>query len=200
MTMKFILTGVPGAGKSTICNRVAEKMSGVSIVNYGDMIFEVAKELYPKIICAREDTRKLPRKNYKEIQIEAAKKISLLEDNVIIDTHMSLKTPFGFYPGLIPETLHIIQPDGIILVEFNPRDVIARREKDRLAGKRTTRDMESEEEILLHQQVNRMYAISYSAMNQCYVKIIDLTWPQKYEFQHTDYAVDKIIEMLNFKL
>ncbi|MEM2907287.1 MAG: AAA family ATPase, partial [Candidatus Odinarchaeota archaeon] len=101
--MKFILTGVPGAGKSTICNRIAEKMSGVSVVNYGDMIFEVAKELYPKIICTREDTRKLPRKNYKEIQIEAANKISLLEENLIIDTHMSLKTPFGFYPGLIPE-------------------------------------------------------------------------------------------------
>ncbi len=198
--MKFILTGVPGAGKSTVCNRLLERTSDVSVVNYGDMIFEDAKKLYPSLIQVREDVRKLPRDEYKNIQVEAARKISLIKGNVVIDTHMSVKTPYGFYPGLIPETLHIIQPDGIILLEFNPRDVIARREKDRLAGKRVTRDSESEEEILLHQQVNRMYAISYSAINQCYVKIIDLTWPQQYDFQHTDYAVGKIIEMLNFKL
>uniref|UniRef100_UPI00406DA521 Adenylate kinase n=1 Tax=Odinarchaeota yellowstonii (strain LCB_4) TaxID=1841599 RepID=UPI00406DA521 len=198
--MRFILTGVPGAGKTTVCNKLAEKMSNLSVVNYGDVIFEEAKKLYPSIIQVREDTRKLPRADYRNIQIEAAKKIGLITDNLIVDTHMSLKTPYGFYPGLIPETINIIQPDGIILLEFNPRDVIARREKDRLAGKRVTRDMESETDILLHQQVNRMFAVSYSAINQCYVKIIDLTWPQEYEFQHTEYAVNKIIEMLNFKI
>ncbi len=198
--MKFILTGVPGAGKSTICSKLVEKTSDIHIVNYGDMIFEEAKKLYSNIIQAREDTRKLPRKKYKDIQIEAAKKISLIEGNVIIDTHMSLKTPYGFYPGLIPETLHIIQPDGIIILEFNPKDVITRRERDRATGKRLTRDRESEDEIVLHQQVNRMYAISYSAINQCYIKIIDLTWPQEYEFQHTEFAAEKILQLLNFRI
>lgn len=198
--MKMILTGVPGAGKSTICNLLKEKIKGLAIINYGDYIFQVAKDLFPEIIKYREDTRKIHRKKYKEIQIEAAKKISQMEENVIIDTHVSLKTPFGFYPGLTPETLNIIEPDGIIILEFNPKDVLMRREKDRMAGKRITRDKESESEISTHQQINRLYAVSYSSLSQCYVKLIDLTWPQQYEFQHTEYAVDKIKEIFGFKL
>ena len=190
--MKAIIAGVPGAGKSSICSKLKEKINDLELINYGDLIFNVSKEKFPDKINAREDVRKLPRIVYKEMQIEAAKKINKFKGKIIIDTHLSLKTPYGFYPGLIPETLSIINPDIIILLEFNPMDVIVRREKDRISGKRPSRDFEKEAEILIHQNMNRIYAVNYSANAQSYIKIIDLTWHQEYEFHHVEFAVEEV--------
>jgi adenylate kinase len=194
--MKLVLTAVPGAGKSTICNHLKEKNKDLIIANYGDYIIKIAEEMFPNKIKKREDVRKIPRKEYKDLQIQAAYELNKIKGNIIIDTHLSLKTPTGFYPGLIPTTLEILNPDIIVILEFNPRDVIKRRELDRKRGIRNSRDNETEKEIIIHQKINRIYGISYSARIQSYLKIIDLTWKQKYNFEHTEFAVNEINKLL----
>ncbi|MHA1836169.1 MAG: adenylate kinase [Candidatus Odinarchaeia archaeon] len=197
--MKLILTGVPGSGKSTICNKLKEKQPEIKIVNYGDLIFKAAKEIYPNKIQVRDDVRKIPRLEYKELQIESALKITRINHDLIVDTHMSLKTPQGYYPGLTMETIKIINPDVIITLKLNPKDILERRKKDIISKTRMSRDVEKIKEIEKHQNVNEMYAVSYSTIANCYFLPIDLTWKQRYIYEHTDYVVSEIIKILNYK-
>ena len=44
--MKIVLVAVPGAGKSTTLNMVKEKMPDVAVVNYGDVMLDIAKRMY----------------------------------------------------------------------------------------------------------------------------------------------------------
>ncbi|MHA1410376.1 MAG: AAA family ATPase, partial [Candidatus Odinarchaeia archaeon] len=181
---------------STICKKLKEQIDGIVIQNYGDLIVELSKKMFPDLIKEREDVRKIPREHYKAIQIGAAKKLSDIKDTLVIDTHLSLKTPRGYYAGLTHETLKIINPDIFLLLEFNPKDVVFRRNIDKKNGKRLARDTETEIEIANHQNINRMYAVSYAARSQSYFKIIDLTWEQEYPFQHTEFAVSQIKKLL----
>ncbi|MBC7081495.1 MAG: adenylate kinase [Thermoplasmatales archaeon] len=160
--MKVIVAGIPGAGKTTVLNEV----KGIEIVNYGDVMFSIAKE--KNLVKNRDEIRKLPVEKQRKLQKEAARKIAKKKD-VIIDTHCTIKTKDGYMPGLPYEILSIIKPDFIVLVEADPKEIEKRRNKDKdIRG----RDVESLEEIELHQNINRMAAIAYAALINANVKIV----------------------------
>ena len=48
----------------------------------------------------------------------------------IIDTHMSIKTPGGYFPGLSSNNLSTLKPDLLVLVEAKPDEISSRRLKD----------------------------------------------------------------------
>ncbi|HDD45847.1 MAG TPA: adenylate kinase [Candidatus Aenigmarchaeota archaeon] len=190
--MRVIILAVPGAGKSTILRMISEKVKDVKLVNFGDLMFEEAKKLG---ISNRDEMRKkLSLDSYRAIQISAAKNIASMEGNVIIDTHASIETPEGFYPGLPIDLVKEMKPDIIVLLEFNPRVIAERRKGDKT---RTTRDMEGEEEIALHQAINRVYATIASASTMAKLKIIRLIWEEKREFEHSEYASNEIAKLFS---
>ena len=160
-----IIAGIPGAGKTTVMNE-AIKGKNIKVINYGDVIFEIAKER--KLVNHRDELRKLPFDIQRNMQIEAAKKIAKNE-NVIVDTHCTVKTPYGYLPGLPYDVLNILKPDRIILVEANPEEIVARRSKD---ADIRMRDEESKEEMEEHQLMNRIAAMSYATIIGATVKII----------------------------
>ncbi|MHA1238072.1 MAG: adenylate kinase [Candidatus Odinarchaeia archaeon] len=190
-----IIGGVPGSGKTTICKRV-EKESDIKVFNLGDVIYNISKKMFPDKIKVREDTRKIPLHQYFKIQVEAAKLIKEAKEDKVVDTHLALKTPRGYYPGLPQEVLKILSPEAIILIETDPEEIIRRREKDREAGVRASRDKENIAEIEEHQQINKLYGVAYSASCGCYLKIINLRWAQEYPFQHTEIASKVIIDLI----
>ena len=54
--MRMVVTGVPGVGKTSVMEGVAQEKS-LKIVNYGTVMFEVAKE--QGLVADRDDIRKL---------------------------------------------------------------------------------------------------------------------------------------------
>ncbi len=160
--MKVVVAGIPGAGKTT----VLKEIKGVKIINYGDVMLEIAKK--KNLVKDRDEIRKLPLEEQRKLQKEAAKKISKKKD-VIIDTHCTIKTKEGYMPGLPYEILSIIKPDFIVLIEANEEEIDKRRNKDKEIRER---DAESLEEIKLHQSINRMAAIAYASFVNANIKIV----------------------------
>ena len=173
--MLVIAIGVPGVGKTYVINKALEKLKSEDItyetINYGDVMLEIAKS--KGFVKDRDEMRKLNPKVQREVQKLSAQKIAAMSrgKNILLDTHGTIRTPQGFIPGLPEWVLRELNPDHMIIVEAKIEDIIARRKKDQVAIR--NRDFESDEEILLQQQLNRMIAISYSVFTGMTVKIID---------------------------
>ena len=163
--MIAIVAGIPGAGKTTVMNEVLKKRE-YKVVNYGDEIFKIAKER--RLVEHRDELRKLPYEMQREMQIEAAKRIAKL-GNAIVDTHCTIKTPFGYLPGLPYDVLSILKPSRIILIEANPEEIMERRKKD---AEIRVRDEESIESMEEHQLMNRIAGMSYAVLTGATLKII----------------------------
>jgi len=168
MNMKVVVTGTPGAGKTTVLNKALEELEGFKVINYGDKMFEVAVE--EKLVEHRDKMRKLPPEEQKRIQKLAAKKIAeeAEETNIIIDTHCTISTLKGYLPGLPKWVLDELRPPLIIIIEANSDEILIRRMKD------TTRirDIEYIAQIEEHQLMNRAVAMAYAMYTGATVKII----------------------------
>jgi len=94
--MRVIVAGVPGAGKTSIMSEVSKKTHH-TIVNYGTVMLELARE--EGVVEHRDDIRRLPIEKQRELQRKAAERIGAM-DNIIVDTHLTIKTASGYFPGL----------------------------------------------------------------------------------------------------
>jgi adenylate kinase len=153
----IVVMGLPGAGKTTVLKE-AVKDTSFKIVNYGDAMFEVA--LKEGLVSDRDQMRKLPFERQKEIQKKAAEKLSKEKGDVLLDTHCSIKTKYGYLPGLPHNILKELNPKALVLIVAPAKDITRRRNED-LTRKR---DKLSEEEILEDVLVNKIYLFSYSAL------------------------------------
>ncbi|KUO79631.1 MAG: adenylate kinase [Vulcanisaeta sp. OSP_8] len=191
--MKIVLVAVPGSGKSTTLKYVKEMLPDVTIVNYGDYMLEVARRNYG--ITNRDDMRKkLPVEEYRKVQELAAEEIARLSGDVIIDTHASIRVQGGFYPGLPDRIITKLRPDAIVLMEFDPKDILERRSKD--LGLRD-READTPEEIELHQLANRYYAFAAANAGECSVYILDFRKkPQTRPFEHAEMAAKFIVDLI----
>ena len=204
--MKLILIAVPGSGKSTIIQLVQKKYPTIKKIVYGDLMFKIAKKEFD--IKDKDHIRKLPIKEQKKLQEKVAVEIADMTGNAIIDTHASVKTIMGYWSGLPTSVINQLEPDAIVIAEFRPEDIIKRRKKDMQLKKpivtkastlrkpRPARDIEQENEIGFHQQINRSFAIASANQINCPLKIIDLKFPEKSEFEHAIIAADEIIRMI----
>ena len=129
---KIIVVGIPGVGKTTLINKIAEiikdRNKSVNVTNFGTVMFEVAKE---NGLNNRDELRKLPISEQKKLQKIAAEKLSKIDDDVvIIDTHAYIKTTAGFNPGLPYYVLQIIEPSLFISITAKTEEIYNRRMKD----------------------------------------------------------------------
>ena len=161
--MRAIVAGIPGAGKTTVLNEVIKK-AGIEVINYGDVMFEMAKK---EGIKDRDEMRKLPYEKQRELQRKAAEEIAK-KDNVIVDTHCTIKTPYGYLPGLPYDVLQILKPERIILIEADVDEILQRRKKDEEIRQR---DKESKEEMEEHQLMNRIAGMSYAVLTLSLIHI-----------------------------
>ncbi|MFQ6124741.1 MAG: AAA family ATPase [Candidatus Heimdallarchaeota archaeon] len=208
--MKMVLAAVPGAGKSTVMHLIQKELPEINIVTLGDFMYNIAKKDYG--IHDRDEMRKkLSPTGYRDVQERAATNISQLTGDVLIDTHLSIKTSFGYYPGLPDDLVRLIQPDVIVLLEFEPKIVLNRRKKDiELNNEKTTligtvvkpragRELENLEDIDHQQQLNRYFAVAAANAARCSVKIIDLRFEQHIPFEHAQTAAKELIALFKNK-
>ncbi|MBT4322039.1 adenylate kinase [Candidatus Woesearchaeota archaeon] len=163
--MIIILAGIPGSGKTT----VASVLKDFEEITFGDVMFEVAKEM--GAVETRDDLRKdIPEEEYSKIQEETINKIAerIQNKDVIINTHLSIKHPYGYTEGLPDLALEKFKPTLMVIIETDPKGVIERRNTD----KTRTRDEESELDLKEHQKINREFASKYSMKSGAKVIII----------------------------
>jgi adenylate kinase len=162
--MRIVVTGVPGVGKSTCMNAASEKL-GWEIVNFGTFMYEIARA--EGLVESRDDMRKMELGDQRKIQKLAAENIAA-RDNVIVDTHLTIKTQKGYLPGLPVGVVEKLMPNTIFIVEASPQEIFDRRNKD----PSRKRDQDTVEDIETHQFINRMAAASDAVLSGASVKIV----------------------------
>ena len=171
-----VVTGIPGVGKTTVMKKAAKGMD-IEFVTFGTVMEEIAKET--GLVKDRDEMRKMTLKQQKDLQIKTAEKVAKKE-NVIVDTHCTIKTPKGYMPGLPEWVIKKLNPTAIVIVEADPEEIYNRRANDPTRN----RDPDSKEQINEHQQINRAAAMAYAALTGSTVKIV---------FNH-DNAIDAAVE------
>jgi adenylate kinase len=159
-----VVTGIPGVGKTTVMKEAAEGID-IQFVTFGTVMADIAIEL--NLVKDRDDMRKLTLEQQKELQIKTAEKVAKM-DNVIVDTHCTVKTPKGYMPGLPEWVIKKLNPTAIVVVEADPEEIYNRRSKDITRN----RDPDSKEKIAEHQQMNRAAAMAYATLSGATVKIV----------------------------
>ena len=165
----IIVTGLPGVGKTRVINDAVNLAKDkYEIKTFGSEMFAVAKK--EGITNNRDKMRKMSYQIQKDLQIIAAKNISgySKKSNIIIDTHSTMETPFGYFPGLPLEVLEKITPKTIVLIEADEKDIMKRRKTDNTRE----RDKDTIEHIMEEQQINRPFAASYCTLTGASLAII----------------------------
>jgi adenylate kinase len=167
----IIVAGVPGAGKSTVLLEAwkrVEKELNYTIVSFGTEMLQLCK--LAGLVADRDEMRNLTPDAQEEMQWRATKRIAERPENILLDTHCTIKTGSGSYlPGFTPRMLERMSPKAIILVDAHEAEIRGRR---RLDKSRPLRTIESNEDILEHKLINRAYAAAFSARSCCLLRII----------------------------
>ena len=163
----IIVMGLPGAGKTTVLNGAQEKKPEYKILNYGTLMFEIAKDKYN--LENRDEIRKLDAKQQKKVQKLVGEKLSKEKGKVILDTHCSVLNPEKkFYlPGLPYSLLKNLKVEMLVLVTGEIKELSERRAKD----KSRIRAIDPKE-IEEHDSHNRILLASYSVLTGAPAKII----------------------------
>ena len=167
---KIVIVGIPGVGKTSVVNKIAEKLNqqnkSVSVHSYGTVMLEEAKKMGIK---NRDELRTLPIVKQKQLQKMAAEMLSNLSDDVIfIDTHAFISTSAGFYPGLPNYVIQIIEPTNFIAITASPNEIHNRRMKDETRD----RDPVSIEDIKKELAVQDAMLSSCSVLSGSPMKVI----------------------------
>lgn len=174
MNRTIIVTGIPGTGKTTVCNFVEKfaKNAGVevNVINYGTVMMDIL-EKHGKTMerdAMRKDNVETQRTLQREVAEEVTEKIGKLKGLIIIDTHMSIRTPEGYLPGLPSHNLQILKPEMLVLVEAQPREISSRRMKDASRKRDAAMEDRVKEELLF----SRLMAGACAVLASAPVKIV----------------------------
>lgn len=187
----IIVAGVPGAGKSTVLLEAwkrVEKELNYTIVSFGTEMLELCKE--SGLVANRDEMRNLGADLQEEMQWRTTKRIVERPENILLDTHCTIKTGSGSYlPGFTPRMLERMSPRAIILVDAHEAEIRGRRRLDKSRPMRTN---ESHEDIYEHKVINRAYSAAFSARSGCLLRIIQNNTG---EFER---AVDEFVDTLRY--
>lgn len=203
--MRIVVSGVKGSGKTTTINYVKKKID-VKVLSFGDYVVKLAEKKYGSV--EREVMEEKSREEHVEIQKMAAKQMKKdMESlkNIIIDTNLFFLKKDGIFPGLPEYVLEILNPDVLVILENDPKDILSRRLRDetkagihsigvgktrkRHAG-RTIKKIEEELEL------QKKFAVSCSNYTGCTIKIINLKYKESKPFEHAEKAAEEIVKIL----
>ncbi len=173
------VVGVPGVGKSTVVDLSVGILSSrgfrAVVLNYGDYMF---KRLFlAGVVKSRDEIRGLPIRVQVEHQAEAARMMirSASEELLgargvlIVDTHLLIRTPSGYWPGLPLHVAQELKPDSIILIEATPEEILSRQARDTSRVRKDYSDPAVIEEMM---RMNRIEALVVASFTGATVNII----------------------------
>lgn len=170
MSRLIISVGLSGVGKSTVIEEaIMLSEHEWNWINYGDKMFEVANDR--DLAETRDDMKNIRPEKYKEIQEIAANQIreEADENNVIVDTHAAIKTPFGYVPGLPKWSIEMLNPDHLVFIWAEPSEIARRRQED----VNRDRNTESAEVLEEYQSIAREMASTGAVLTGSYLKMLE---------------------------
>jgi adenylate kinase len=174
MNKTVIVTGIPGTGKTTVCTFVEKlaRKAGVetSRITYGTVMMGILQK-HGKAMerdAMRGDTLDSQHELQREVAEAIAEKTKQAKGITIIDTHMSIKTPAGYMPGLPHHVLQLLKPEMLVLVEAQPGEISSRRMKDATRKRDEATENVVKEELL----VSRLMAGACAVQTGAPVKIV----------------------------
>ena len=185
---RVIIVGIPGVGKTTVITKVFNKLTKQQMntkhMVFGTAMFEEAQKIG---VTERDDMRKLSTDKQKQLQISAATSISKHEDDIVlVDTHLFIKTPNGYLPGLPDYILKALSPTHVILIEGTSEEVIKRRQNDPTRA----RDDATAYSVELENSIARSMLSTCSILTGATINII------RNEQGQSDLAADQIVTSL----
>lgn len=162
--------GLSGVGKGTVLEQamnLADKQ--YKLINYGDRMLEIAKD--DGLVESRDEIKSLDPETNKRVQKEAAESIleDAEEDDIIVETHAAIQTPYGYIPGLPEWSVKAMEPEKIIVIDASAEAIYERTRED------SSRDREHDtvEKIDEYRQVAREMASAGSVMTGAYLTVIE---------------------------
>lgn len=157
----LFVCGSPGAGKTTIVNRLAKKRS-YKVLNIGTLIMQEA--LKRRYVKNRDELRFMSGKRINELQVEVFKRISKMNGNIILDTHATVEQNGRYVPGIsIANIENLNRLMGFVYIDSLTKDILKRRKSDR------TRRRENERPDLI--DVQRLINISILSTCSTYLDV-----------------------------
>ncbi len=163
----IVVMGVPGAGKTTVLMKAVEQSPGWRVVTWGDAMVKIAQE--KGLVKDRDEMRKLPLDAMRKLQEETADRMAKEKGNWVLDTHCSINTPDGYYPGLPFSVLARMKVRKLVLVDAPVEDIIRRRAAD----KTRKRDVQDRRELAAHEFANKALLFAYSAFTGAPAAIVE---------------------------
>lgn len=174
MKKTIIVTGIPGTGKTTVCNLVEKlaKSAGIetNVINYGTVMVDILKKSgrLMERDAMRKDTVDAQRGLQKQVAEAIAEKTRNSDGMTIIDTHMSIKTAEGYFPGISTNNLQTLKPEMLVLVEAQPYEISSRRRKDASRN----RDAAAEDAVMEELAFSRAFAAACAVLMSIPVKVV----------------------------
>ncbi len=165
----YVLCGQSGVGKSTVASRVAESNPHLTVVSFGEKIFELARG--EGLVDAITQLELLTPEDVSRLQIKATQQVSRLPGKVLVEMHLTVKTPAGFIAGIPKRIMNLLKPRRIVLLEADPYEVLRRR----ITGKEGKSEAESLKDIQEHAYFDRAAAISIAIDIGTPIKILKNT-------------------------
>lgn len=167
----LIVVGVPGVGKTTVIKKVEALLNKSgdknSVVVFGTIMLSEAKKMG---ISDRDDIRKLNVNEQKELQNKASDYIRTIKDEIIIvDTHLFIRTPSGFLPGIPENVIKKLKPTNLVLITASPEEIMERRATDNSRE----RDLISIEDINRELDLARSMISTISVLSSAPFEIVD---------------------------
>ena len=123
------MVGIPGVGKTTVVQGILAGLRSAKLVTFGTLMFEAARSL--GWVKDRDEMRKMPVEKQKRLQKMAATRIAKMKGKaILVDTHLFIRTPEGFWPGLPFEVVRAMKPTHLVLVVAAPEEIAMRRSAD----------------------------------------------------------------------
>jgi len=125
--------GIPGVGKTTVITKTEEILrkfgSSASVVVFGTVMLNEARKIG---VDKRDEIRKLNIHQQQELQNKASEHIrSIANEYIIVDTHLFVRTPSGFLPGIPYNVVQNLRPTNLVLITASPVEIHERRAGDR---------------------------------------------------------------------
>ena len=151
-----VVTGSPGAGKTTILGRLDKRK--YTVVNIGTLMTDIAVKR--GLVRNRDELRGLSSRKelYSKLRNEAFSGVARMKGLVIVDTHASVESGGRYVPGLPMEALKLLNGlRGFIYVDAAPKEVLERRLHDR------TRKRDRGENAVETQRLINLASLSFHA-------------------------------------
>jgi adenylate kinase len=148
---RVLLTGVPGAGKSSLASGISRSIAGVVTCEFGQIMAKIGRQ--QGLLSTHRDLSSLPLPLRARLQVAAAEDISRMSQPAAIAAHVVVQAPEGYVEGLPDQALSYLMLTGIIVISSDPHDI-----RDRCVIRGSDYGDKGVELIDIHQELVRRRA------------------------------------------